>query len=111
MPMAASKCETSAEDLRRICNVKPGIEIRADGRARECADMLSSLKRRFTLIDALGLVAATAIGLALLRPALIPLEAFNSSGIGSWPWVGRWPWTHLTIVYVLLYATLILLAW
>ncbi len=39
---------------------------------REDVDMASTVKRRFTLIDAITLIAATAIGLALMRPALSP---------------------------------------
>jgi hypothetical protein len=68
-------------------------------------DMPLTVKQRFTLIDAVTLIAATAIGLALLRPALSPLKARNMS------FAGRWPWLESGIFHGLLYATPVLFAW
>jgi hypothetical protein len=67
--------------------------------------MHSTRNRRFTLIDAIALIAATAIGLALLRPALSPLKTRNMT---FW---GRWPWIESSILHGLLYATPVLFAW
>lgn len=67
--------------------------------------MPSTVKRRFTLIDAITLIAATAIGLALLRPALSPLKARNMG------FFGRWSWLEWSIFHVLLYVTPVLFAW
>ncbi len=67
--------------------------------------MLPTRKRRFSLIDAVALIAATAIGLALQRPALIPLNARNMS------FSGRWPWLESGIFHGLIYATPVLFAW
>lgn len=61
--------------------------------------MPSTVKRRFTLTDAAILIAATAIGLALLRPALAPLQVRRMG------FFGRWPWLESSIFHGLLYVT------
>jgi hypothetical protein len=59
-------------------------------------------KRYFTLVDGLILIAATAGGLALLRPALHDLKF-----LGGWDWTE----TAMSLFYSLLYAPPLLIAW
>jgi hypothetical protein len=64
-------------------------------------------KRYFTLVDAVILIAATAGGLALLRPALADLKSLD------WNWTLARDWTvvAMSIFHGLLYAPPLLIAW
>jgi hypothetical protein len=57
-------------------------------------------KRYFTLVDAVIFIAATAGGLALLRPALDDLKFLGEGMLGDWDWAG----IAMRLFYGLLYA-------
>ena len=69
--------------------------------------MASTTKRNFTLVNALILVAATAIGLALLRPALDDLSGLGTALTIDWSWEGA----ATGFFWGLLFAPPFLVAW
>src|SRR5262245_48409691 len=70
-------------------------------------DTMTTPKRYFTLVDAIILIAAAAVGLALLRPAFNELKFLGEFMLGKSGWEG----IAMSFLYRLLYAPPLLIAW